>query len=110
MSSLQPAGEFAMPMGFKDIDKFETLNDVEVNVFGFEKRDLFPMRVSKVTTSELSFDLLLLYENDKHHYVLIKNLCRLLCFIKIVKFIYAGTVFTFVRGMLNNLKIMLNLR
>ena len=86
MSSLQPAGEFAMPMGFRDIDKFETLNDVEVNVFGFENRDLFPIRVSKVTTSELSFDLLLLYENDKHHYVLIKDLCRLFCFIKIIKF------------------------
>ena len=86
MSSLQPAGEFAMAMGFKDIDKFETLNDVEGNVFGFENRHLFPMRVSKVTTSELSFDLLLLYEKDKHHYVLIKNLCRLFCFIKIIKF------------------------
>ena len=86
MPSLQPAGEFSMPMGFNDIDKFETLNDVEVNVFGFENRDLFPMRVSKRTTSELSLDLLLLYENDKHHYVLIKDLCRLFCFIKNIKF------------------------
>ena len=75
-----------MPMGFNDIDKFETLNDVEVNVFGFENRDLFPMRVSKRTTSELSLDLLLLYENDKNHYVLIKDLCRLFCFIKNIKF------------------------
>ena len=33
MSSLQPAAEFAMPMGFNDNDNFETLNDVEVNVF-----------------------------------------------------------------------------
>ena len=39
MSSPQPAGEFAMPMGFNDIDRFETLNDVKVNVFGFENRD-----------------------------------------------------------------------
>ena len=86
MSSLQPAGEFAMPMSFNDIDKFETLNDVEVNVFGFENQDLFPMRVSKRTTSELSLNLLLLYENDKHHYVLIKDLCRLFCFIKNIRF------------------------
>ena len=86
ISSLQPAGEFAMPMGFNDIDKFETLNDVEVNVFEFENRDLFPMRVSKRTTSELNLDLLLLYEIDKNHYVLIKDLCRLFSFIKNIKF------------------------
>ena len=86
MSLLQPASEFTMPMGFNDIDKFETLNDVQVNVFGFEKRDLFPMRVSKRTTSQLSLDMLLLYENEKHHYVLIKDLCRLFCFIKNIKF------------------------
>ena len=85
MSELQPAGEFTMPMGFQNMTKFETLNDVQVNVFGLENRDLFPMRVSKRTTFELSLDLLLLYENDKHHYVLIKDLCRLFCFIKNIK-------------------------
>ena len=71
MSSLQPAVEFAMPMGFNDIDKFETLNDVEVNVFGFENRVLFPMRVSKKSASSLTLYILLLYESDKYHYVLI---------------------------------------
>ena len=86
MSSLQPAGEFAMLMGFNDIDKFKTLNDVEVNVFEFENRVLFPMRVSKKSTSSLTLDILLLYETDKHHYVLIKDLCRLFCFIKNIKF------------------------
>ena len=65
MSELQPAGEFPMPMSFHKMTKFETLNDVQVYVFGLENRDLFPMRVSKRTTSELSLDLLL-YENDKH--------------------------------------------
>ena len=82
MSSLQPAGEFAMPMAFVDIEKFETLNDVEVNVFGFENRDLFPMRVSKKSTSSLTLDELLLCESDKHHYVLIKDLTRFFWFIK----------------------------
>ena len=69
------------------------------------------MRVSKTTTSELSLDLLLLYENDKHHYVLIKDFCRL--FSKTSNsgqlFTYAGTVFTCVTRMLNNLKIMLKI-
>ena len=86
MPLLQPAGEFTIPMGFNDVDKFETLNDVEVNVFAFEKRDLFPIRLSKRTTFKLSLDLLLLYENDKQHYVLTKDLCRLFCFIKNINF------------------------
>ena len=86
LSSLQPAGEFAMPMSFNDIEKFETLNDIEVNVFVFENRDLFPMRVSKKSTSSLILDILLLYESDKHHYVLIKDLTRFFCFIKNKKF------------------------
>ena len=86
MSELQPSGEFPTPMGFHKMTKFETLNDVQVIVFGLENRDLFPMRVSKRTTSELSLDLLLLYENDKHHYFLIKDFCRLFCFIKNIKF------------------------
>ena len=73
ISSLQPASEFAMPMDFNDIDKFETLNDVEVNVFGFENGILCPMRVSKKSISSLNLDILLLYESDKHHYVLIKD-------------------------------------
>ena len=82
MSSLQSAGEFAMPMGFNDIDKLETLNDVEFNVFGFEKRDLFPRLVFKKSTSSLTLDVLFLYESDKHHYVLFKDLTRFFCFIK----------------------------
>ena len=82
MSSLQPAGELAMPMGFIDIVKFETLNDVDVNVFAFDNRDLFPMRMSKKSTSSLTLDILLLYESDKHHYVFIKDLTRFFGFIK----------------------------
>ena len=86
MSSLQPDGEFAMPMGFNDIEMFETLNDVEVNSFRLENRDLFSMRVSKKSTSSLTLEILLLYESYKHHYVLIKDLTRFFCFIKNIKF------------------------
>ena len=83
MSSLQPTGEFAMPMSFNGIHKFETLNDVEVNVFGFENRSLSPMRLSKKSYSSLTLDILPLYESDKHHYVPINDLNRFFCFIKI---------------------------
>ena len=82
MSLLQPAGEFAMPIGFNDIDKVKLLNDVEVNVFGPENRDLFPVRVFEKSTSSLTLDILLLYESDKHHYILIWELTRSFCFIK----------------------------
>ena len=41
MSSLQPAGEFTMPTGFNDINKFETLKDVEVNVLDLKNEICF---------------------------------------------------------------------
>ena len=80
MSTRQPDGEFAMPIGF------ERFIDVEVKVFGFENRDLFPIRESKKSTSSLSLDILLLYESDKHHYIIFKDLTRFFCFIKNRKF------------------------
>ena len=42
--------------------------------------------MSNKFTSSLTLDIFFLYENDKHHYVLIKDLCRLFCFIKNIKF------------------------
>ena len=80
MSSRQPAGEFAMPKGF------ERFSDVEVNVIGLKNRDLVPIRVSRKSTSSLTIDILLLYESDKHHYVLIKDLTGFFCSIKKKKF------------------------
>ena len=68
MSSRQHAGEFAMPMGFNDINKFEARNGVEVNVYGFQNRELLPMRVFKKATSGLTLDMLLLYESIKHNF------------------------------------------
>ena len=32
----QPLGHFTMPMGFADIPQFETLNNVQVNVFRYD--------------------------------------------------------------------------
>ena len=82
MSSLQTTGEFAMPMSFNGIDKFETLNDVEVNVIGFENRNLSSMRLSKNSYSSLTLDILPTYESDKHHYVLFNDLNRFFSFIR----------------------------
>ena len=68
----QPTGHFDMPMGLEDINQFENLNEVRINVFGYDGRDLFPLRVSKFV-SNFTMDLLLLYEADCYHYVLITN-------------------------------------
>ena len=69
----QPLGEFDMPMGFEDILELEKLNDVQVNVFGYDKGQLFPLQISSYE-SEFLMDLLLLYDGDHHHYVLITDL------------------------------------
>ena len=42
----QPVGEFEMPMGFEQMKAFETLNDVAINVIGYDKGQLNPLRVS----------------------------------------------------------------
>ena len=84
--STVPNGEFSMPMGFHDIPKFECLNNTQVNVFGIEKKQLFPMLVSSNTSYEMRLDLLLLYESNKHHYVLIKDLVKLFCSVMSIEY------------------------
>ena len=84
---LFPADVFQMPMGLSSLNKFEELNFVQVNVFGYHKKDLFPIRISrKKSSEELVIDLLLLYDSDKHHYVLIKDLCKFYCFLRSVRY------------------------
>ena len=42
----QPLVDFEMPKGFDDMKEFESLNNVQVNVYGYEKGQLYPLRVS----------------------------------------------------------------
>ena len=74
-------GEFPTPMPFNQIDRFEKLNEVQVNVFRFEEKDLVPLRVSKYD-SDFVMDLLLLSEGGTHHYVLITDLKHFANFVK----------------------------
>ena len=76
----QPTGHFDMPMGLEDINQFENLNEVRIN--------LFPLRLSKFV-SNFTMDLLLLYEADCHHYVLITNLVKVVCQLRNAKFRFA---------------------
>ena len=73
----QPLGEFDMLMGFEIILEFEKLNDVQVNVFGYDNGHFFSLK-SLSYEFEFVLDLLLLYDGDHHHYVLITDLV-LLC-------------------------------
>ena len=64
----------------KDFDKTEVKNNICVNVFGYEKKLVFPIYVSDEKFED-SMDLLVLIEGDKSHYVYIKDLTDF-CFTK----------------------------
>ena len=98
----QPTGHFEMPMGLDDINHFENLNEVRIKVFGYDGRDLFPLRVSK-SVSNFTMGLLLLYEADCYHYVLITKLVKVVSQLRNTKFIYAGIVSGCVKKALQSL-------
>ena len=81
----QPVGEFEMPMGFEQMKAFETLTDVAINVFGYDKGQIYPLRVSSFE-SDFVMDLLLLYDADIYHYVLINDLVKVVCKVRDLKF------------------------
>ena len=56
----------------KDFIKIEVQNNISVNVFGYEDKLVFPVYISNKNIDN-SMDLLLLYEDDKSHYVYIKD-------------------------------------
>ena len=83
----QASDDFVMPMSLNMIPQFERLNNVQVNVFQYQKGDLIPMIVSKFESSDnFIMDLLLLYEPGMHHFVLIKDLLRFVCEVRKQKF------------------------
>ena len=73
--------DIEMPMAVKDIDKFEKMNDLVINVYGCTEdgTQIWPRRISKRRDKD-AINLLMLESGNDYHYVLIKNLNRLLCF------------------------------
>lgn len=65
------------PVRLSQIPKFEVQNQISVNVFGYEDKHVFPLHITQ-ERFEKHINLLLLSDDDKKHYVLIKNLNRLL--------------------------------
>ena len=64
------------PIAIKDIDVFEMNNDISVNVLLVENKDIYICR--KGIRRDHKINLLLISEDDKLHYTVIKSLSRLL--------------------------------
>ena len=63
------------PVQEKDFNKIEVKNNICINVFGYENELIFPIHISDQKFED-SMDLLLLIDNDKSHYVYIKDFNR----------------------------------
>ena len=59
----------------KDFTKIEIKSNIYVNAFGYENKLVFPIYISDKKFED-SMDLLLLIDNDKSHYVYIKDFDR----------------------------------
>lgn len=65
------------PFSAKDNAKIEGENNINVNVFGYENKQFYPIHVSK-GSNEDELNLLLKTKGGKKHYVLIKDFDKLL--------------------------------
>ena len=60
------------PVTTKQYNKIEKQNEININVFGYENKQPYPIFVSK-EKYDRHMNLLLITENDNKHYVLIKD-------------------------------------
>ena len=63
------------PIHENDFNKIEIKNNICINVFGYENEFIFPIHISD-RKFEDSMDLLLLIDDEKSHYVCIKDFNR----------------------------------
>ena len=62
-----------MPVKISDIQKIEKKNFINISVFGYEKKEIHLIYLSKKCCEEEHGDLLLIGEEGERHYVLIKD-------------------------------------
>ena len=60
------------PVTTKQYNKIEKQNEININVFGYENKQKYPIHVSKEKYEDC-MNLLLITENENKHYVLIKD-------------------------------------
>lgn len=65
------------PVSLTDIKKFEKLNPYSVNVFAFDDKDIYPLRISTQRQRDV-INLLMLTNENGQHYCLIKNFNQLI--------------------------------
>ena len=63
---------FEFPVSHKHYNKTEKQNSIRINVFGYEKRQPFPIHISEEKFED-QMNLLLITKDEKKHYVLIKD-------------------------------------
>ena len=56
----------------KDYQKAETMNNININVFGYGKQEPYPVSISKEKFNDM-LNLLLITKGKEQHYVLIKD-------------------------------------
>ena len=64
--------EIEFPVAVKQYNKIEKQNEININVFGYEEKQKYPIYVSKEKYEDC-MNLLLITENENKHYVLIKD-------------------------------------
>ena len=63
------------PVSIKDIPKIEKLNNLSINLVGYENKEIFPIFKSE-NKSDNPLNLLLISKGEKRHYVYIKDFNR----------------------------------
>ena len=68
------------PVSFRDVDRFESQNpEISISILGYNKDErVYPLKISKYTGSKHDIVLLLIKDEDKSHYCLVKNLSALM--------------------------------
>ena len=64
-------------VSLKDYNKIEVQNNININVFGYENKQFYPIYVSKQKNEDIS-NLLLITKDENKHYVLIKDFNRMM--------------------------------
>ena len=65
------------PVSLKDYNKIEEQNNININVFGYENKQFYPIYVSRQKNEDI-LNLLLITEDENKHYVLIKDFNRMM--------------------------------
>ena len=65
------------PVDIKVIGKFEHQNNISVNVYGYDDKKIFPLRITTMADAKHHVNLLYFTAGKTSHYVLAKDLSRL---------------------------------